>query len=83
MFLRHLIEVLSFGRITQEKPHKPLNNAELLYGNNHIRNQDDCQMHVQMCHTTTAIARHIGSGCGGWRGRGGEWDQRQRQLDRD
>jgi hypothetical protein len=38
MFLRHLIEVLSFGRITQAKPHKPLNNAELLYGNNNIRN---------------------------------------------
>jgi hypothetical protein len=28
MFLRHLIEVLSFGRITQAKPHKPLNEAE-------------------------------------------------------
>jgi hypothetical protein len=37
MFLSHLIAVLSFGRITQAKPHKPLNNAELLYGNNHIK----------------------------------------------
>jgi hypothetical protein len=83
MFLRHLIAVLSFGRITQVKPHKLLNNAELLYVNNHIRNYDDYQMHVQMCNTTTVTARHIGS----FAEQGGEvvmhGDQRQRQLDRD
>jgi hypothetical protein len=28
MFLRHLIEKLGFGVITQAKPHKPLNEAE-------------------------------------------------------
>jgi hypothetical protein len=40
-------------------------------------------MHVQMCNTTTVMARHIGS----FAEQGGEvvvnGDQRQRQLDRD